>query len=147
MIFCYGSPDRLRKEAIAGEDSVKKVTKERLCPVYRGVENRKWGSLDGYYVIIMERYPGTQPWSTLHSLWRASNFIFLHKRSHEENCVIRKLYLVLEENRILQKDSGCKDRMGAGNLTWHVGVSNEEQRADLGDDAKEELMNLGLEGL
>lgn len=75
---------------------------------------------------------------------------FLHKRSHGEFCIIRKISLMLQIGcpgagreqkslgRLIVRIAWC-----AENLTEHIRVSNEEQRADLGDNTKEELLNLG----
>lgn len=40
---------------------------------------------------------------------------------------------------------GIRESWSAETTIRHIGVRNEEQRADLGDGLKEELMNLTIE--
>lgn len=42
----------------------------------------------------------------------------------------------------VRETTGVKMVWNAENMIWHIGVRNEEQRANLGDGIKEDLKNL-----
>lgn len=127
-------------------------TQKRGCASFG--EWRTRGGIDwmSIRIIIKENHEGIKLWSSLNSLWRGLNFISYTKEAMENSVSLGRFSscsrlgaLELEENRNLWEDS-LWELLGVLR-TWLsiLGlVMKSKERADLGDNTKEELVNLGI---